>query len=106
MGSQRCRRPPRRRGPTRNFLNEGHNTARDSFYEIKIPLAFLGVTRAQLESQGIGLMIGAGSNSCVDVLSQDDDATLGTPGVETWNSSLEWGDIDSITAPIARIGAW
>jgi hypothetical protein len=51
-------------------------------------------------------MIGAGSNSCVDVLSQDDDATLGTPGVETWNSSLEWGDIDSITAPIARIGAW
>ena len=92
--------------PTRNFLNEGHNTARDSFYEIKIPLAFLGLTKAQLESRGIGLMIGAGSNSCVDVLPQDDGATLDAQGVETWNSSLEWGDIDSITAPFARIGAW
>ena len=92
--------------PTRNFLTEGHNTARDSFYEIKIPLSFLGLTRAQLESQGLGVMIGAGSNSLMDVLPQDDGATLDTPGVESWNSSLEWGDIDSITAPFARIGAW
>ena len=92
--------------PNRNFLNEGHNAARDSFYEIKIPLSFLGLTRAQLESQGLGVMIGAGSNSLVDVLPQDDSATLDTQGVETWNSSLEWGDIDSITAPFARIGAW
>lgn len=92
--------------PTRNFLSEGHDPARDSFYEIKIPLSFLGLTRAQLESQGIGIMIGAGSNSLVDLLPQDDAATLDTPGVETWNSSLEWGDIDSITTPFARIGAW
>ncbi len=49
--------------PTRNFLAEGHATDRDSFYEIKIPLAFLGLTKAQLESPGIGVMIGAGSNS-------------------------------------------
>ncbi|MEX1045411.1 MAG: alpha-amylase family glycosyl hydrolase [Chthoniobacterales bacterium] len=92
--------------PNRNFLSEGHNTARDSFYEIKIPLEFLGVTRAQLENQGIGVMIGAGSNSLVDVLPQDDGATLDTQGVEAWNSPLEWGDIDSITVPFARIGAW
>ena len=92
--------------PARNFATEGHDTARDSFYEIKIPLAFLGLTKAQLESQGLGIMIGAGSNSCVDVLPQDDGATLNTEGVETWNSSLEWGDIDSITTPFARIGSF
>jgi glycosidase len=92
--------------PTRNFLNEGHNTARDSFYEIKIPLAFLGLTKSQLETQGLGVMFGAGSNSLMDVLPQDDGATLDSQGVESWNSSLEWGDIDSITVPFARIGAW
>ncbi|MFM8364621.1 MAG: chitobiase/beta-hexosaminidase C-terminal domain-containing protein, partial [Verrucomicrobiota bacterium] len=92
--------------PARNFITESHDTARDSFYEIKIPLTFLGLTKAQLESQGLGVMIGAGSNSCVDVLPQDDGATLNTQGVETWNSSLEWGDIDSITTPFARVGAF
>jgi hypothetical protein len=51
-------------------------------------------------------MIGAGSNSTVDALPQDDAATLNAQGVESWNSSLEWGDVDSITAPFARIGAW
>ena len=92
--------------PTRNFLAQNHDTARDSFYEIKIPLSFLGITKAQLEAQGLGVMIGAGSNSTVDVLPQDDGATLDTQGVEAWNSPLEWGDVDSITAPFARIGAW
>ena len=92
--------------PTRNFMAQGHNGARDSFYEIKIPLSFLGLTKAQLQSQGIGVMIGAGSNSTVDALPQDDAATLNAQGVESWNSSLEWGDVDSITAPFARIGAW
>lgn len=92
--------------PTRNFMTQGHNGARDSFYEIKIPLNFLGITKAQLESQGLGVMIGAGSASTVDALPQDDGATLNTPGVEAWNSPLEWGDVDSITAPFARIGAW
>jgi hypothetical protein len=92
--------------PTMNFVTQGHNGARDSFYEIKIPLNFLGLTKAQLESQGLGVMIGAGSASTVDVLPQDDGATLDTQGVEAWNSPLEWGDVDSITAPFARIGAW
>lgn len=92
--------------PYRNFLTAGHDVSRDSFYEVKIPLAFLGITRAQLESQGIGVMIGAGSMSTMDTLPQDDGATLDTPGVESYNSSFEWGDTDSITAPFARIGAW
>jgi hypothetical protein len=92
--------------PTRNFMDQGHSGARDSFYEIKIPLNFLGLTKAQLESQGLGVMIGAGSASTVDALPQDDGATLDTQGVEAWNSPLEWGDVDSITAPFARVGAW
>ncbi len=92
--------------PNRNFASLGHDTSRDSFYEMKIPLAFLGLTRAQLESQGLGVMVGAGSNSTLDALPQDDGATLDSEGVEVWNSSLEWGDVDSITAPFARIGAW
>jgi predicted transcriptional regulator len=92
--------------PTRNFAVQGHNGARDSFYEIKIPLNFLGLTKAQLESQGLGVMIGAGSASTVDALPQDDGATLNTQGVEAWNSPLEWGDVDNITAPFARVGAW
>ena len=104
VGDADDRRRPE--APTRNFLTEGHNTARDSFYEIKIPLAFLGLTKAQLESQGLGIMIGAGSDSLMDVLPQDDGATLDSQGVESWNSSLEWGDVDSITTPFARIGAW
>jgi glycosidase len=92
--------------PNRNFLTQGHNTARDSFYEMKIPLAFLGFTRAQLESQGLGVMVGAGSASAMDVLPQDDGATLDTEGVEVYNSPLEWADVDSITVPFARVGAW
>jgi hypothetical protein len=92
--------------PTRNFMTQGHNGARDSFYEIKIPLNFLGLTKAQLESQGLGVMIGAGSASTLDALPQDDGATLNTQGVEAWNSPLEWGDVDSITTPFARVGAW
>jgi glycosidase len=92
--------------PTRNFMTQGHNGARDSFYEIKIPLNFLGLTKAQLESQGLGVMIGAGSASTLDALPQDDGATLNTQGVEAWNSPLEWGDVDNITAPFARVGAW
>lgn len=92
--------------PTRNFLTLGHNQARDSFYEMKIPLSFLGLTRASLESQGLGVMIGAGSASPMDVLPQDDAATLDTPGVESYNSPFEWADTDSITSPFARVGAW
>jgi glycosidase len=92
--------------PYLNFASLGHDTSRDSFYEMKIPLAFLGLTRAQLESQGLGVMIGAGSNSTLDALPQDDGATLDSEGVEAWNSSLEWGDVDSITVPFARVGAW
>lgn len=90
--------------PNRNFLSEGHSTTRDSFYEARIPLAYLQITRAQLESQGIGVMMGAGSMSCMDSL-PNDTTTTDTQGVEVWNSSKEWSDTDNFTTPFARIGA-
>lgn len=91
-------------GANRNFLNEGHSTTRDSFYEMSIPLSYLGITAATLDNNGIGgVMIGAGSASAMDSIPHD-ETTLNTQGVEAWNSSLEWGDVDTFTSPFARIG--
>ena len=89
--------------PTHNFLNEGHNTTRDSFYEMRIPLSYLNVTAAQIESSGIGVMIGGGGESSMDSIPHD-ETTLDTEGVTDWNSSLEWTDDDVFTVPFARIG--
>lgn len=90
--------------PNRNFLAEGHSGARDSFYEMRIPLSYLGLTSAQLESTGIGVMVGAGSASAMDC-APNDGTTVDTPGVEVWESSFEWADTDRFTVPFARIGA-
>jgi hypothetical protein len=90
--------------PTHNYMTLGHSTSRDSFYETRIPLSFLQITRAQLESQGVGVMMGGGSMSCMDSL-PNDSATTDTGGVEAWNSSKEWSDTDSFTTPFARVAA-
>ncbi|HNS80740.1 MAG TPA: alpha-amylase family glycosyl hydrolase [Kiritimatiellia bacterium] len=90
--------------PTRNFLSEGHSTSRDSFYEMSIPLSYLEITAAQLDSgAGIGIMIGGGSESSMDSIPHD-ETTLDLPGVESYNSSFEWGDSDNFTSPFSRIG--
>lgn len=87
-----------------NFKATGHaRTDRDSFYEIKIPMASLGITKAQLESQGIAVMLGAGSLSAIDTI-PNSSATTDTPGTETWNSAREWSDADTFTEPFARVG--
>lgn len=90
--------------PTRDFLTQGHDTSRDSFYEMSIPLSYLGITAAQLDSgAGVGIMVGAGSESAMDSIPHD-ETTLDTPGVESYNSSFEWADSDVFTVPFARIG--
>jgi hypothetical protein len=71
---------------------------------MSIPLSELGLNRAQLESGGIGVQIGAGSTSSMDCI-PNDPATTDTPGVEVYNSSFEWGDSDIFTVDFARIGA-
>lgn len=80
-----------------------HDTARDSFYEIRIPLAFLQVTRSQIEANGIGVMLGAGSVSCMDSIPHD-ETTLDAHGVEVWNSSKDWTDIDHFSNAFSRVG--
>lgn len=85
------------------FLGQGHDTNRDSFYEMAIPFTALGITKAQLESSGIGVFINVGANSSVDSI-PNDGATLNTPNQGGDNSPLEWGDVDEFTAPYARIG--
>lgn len=89
--------------PTVNFLSHGHNTSRDSFYEMRIPLSYLGITASYIEDNGIGLMVGAGSESSMDSIPHD-ETTLASPGVTAWNSSLEWTDDDMFTVPFARVG--
>ena len=90
--------------PTRDFLTQGHSATRDSFYEMSIPLSYLGITAAQLDTgAGIGVMVGAGSTSSMDSLPHD-ETTVDLPGVESYNSSFEWADSDNFTAPFARIG--
>lgn len=86
--------------PLTNYI--GHNKGRDTLYEISIPLSALGLTRASLEANGIGVFINIGSQSSLDTI-PNDGATLNTPGVEVWNSSLEWSDTDLFTSPFARI---
>jgi glycosidase len=88
--------------PNRNFISEGHSGTRDSFYEMRIPLAYLGLTDVQLEANGIGIMVGAGSTSAMDT-APNDPATSNSQGVEAWNSSIEWADADIFTVPFSRI---
>ncbi len=84
-----------------NFIE--HNSARDSFYEMSIPLASLGLTRASLESDGIGVFLTVGGDSALNALPHD-PATLSTPGLSEHDSPLEWADGDVFTVPFARIG--
>lgn len=90
-----------------DMLNTGkngdthQNTSRDGFYEMKIPLTFLGLTRSDLETKGIGVMvIGQGAMDTIP----HDPASIDLPGVETYNSSFEWSDTDLLTSDFARIG--
>lgn len=87
----------------KDFNTMGHDKSRDTFYEMKIPFTALGITRAYLESNGIGVKLGQGEYSCMDTIPQD-LATSDTPGVTQSNSPNEWEDEDLLTTPFARIG--
>lgn len=84
-----------------------HNTKYDSFYEIKIPLATLGITKSDIESKGIGAMViatrGESGLDCIPF-----DATMLDNATESYaadaSTSHEKDDEDVITVPFARIG--
>ena len=84
-----------------------HNTTYDSFYEIKIPLATLGIDKSYIENNGIGAMLVATrGESALDCIPFDTTMLDNATGDYTSDpsTSAEKDDIDNITVPLARIG--
>lgn len=84
-----------------------HDTAFDTFYEMKIPFRALGITKDDVEQNGIGVMqlIGRGESG-IDCLPHDPsmlDNTYENYGNEPSNSH-EKDDSDIITVPLAAVG--
>lgn len=90
-----------------DFVASGHNKSYDQFYEMKIPLASLGITRSDLETKGIGIMhISIYGTSGVNSLPFDKatlDNAFGQYSKDT-STSKEKEDLDVFTSPLARIG--
>ena len=90
-----------------DFLTKGHDTAQDTVYEMKIPFPALGITKDQLTSQGIGVMlISTFGASGIGSLPQD-ETTLDNalePYSADESTSAEKEDTDAFSVPFARIG--
>ena len=83
------------------YVSSGHDTSRDSFYEMAIPFTALGIDKAALEANGLGVFINVGSASSLDTI-PNDGATLNTPGV-TGSNLVGVGRSRQFTAPYARV---
>ena len=88
-------------------LMSGHDTKLDSFYEMKIPLSALGITKDELLKNGIGIMeLSTRGESAMDCLPHDPcmlDNVFGSYAAEPSNTH-EKDDNDNITVPLAKIG--
>lgn len=89
-----------------DLLAAGHSPKQDTIYEMKIPLVAMGITKAQLESNGVGVMLLATfGKDTIESLPHDpttlDHAT--EPYMEA-STTAEKEDGDSFTARFARIG--
>lgn len=92
-----------------NFNTKGHNSADyDFFYELSIPLSELGITKSDVTSNGVGvLLVGTMGLSGLDCLPYDtamnDNANL--PDTKSQeNNSYEKSDADFITTKFAYVG--
>lgn len=90
-----------------NFLDMGHSTSQDTFYTMTIPMDALGITKDQLEENGIGVMhistFGAGGIGCTPMdMTMLDSAT--EPYSADASTSAEKEDTDNITVPLAQLG--
>ncbi len=86
----------------------GHKASMDMFYEISIPLSNLDITASEIEREGIGIMkvstFGTSGMDCLPYdLSMSDNASK--PYSKDSSTSAEKEDEDTITVPLARIGA-
>lgn len=91
----------------KDMMAKGHDTQFDSFYEINIPLSELGITKADIEANGIGAMVVATRGlSGIDCIPHDPsmlDNVSGDCAVDP-STSHEKDDTDTITVPLAAIG--
>ena len=84
-----------------------HDTAIDTFYEIKIPLATLGITKDYLTKNGIGAMwLATRGESPLDCIPFDPSMVDNVKGDYSADpsTSKEKEDMDIITVPLACIG--
>ncbi len=90
-----------------DYKTMNHDTKYDSFYEIKIPLATLGITKDYITSNGIGAMLVATrGESALDCIPYDPSMVDNAKGDYSADPSTseEKEDIDNITVPLACIG--
>ncbi|MDD5796816.1 MAG: starch-binding protein [Oscillospiraceae bacterium] len=92
-----------------DFFDLGYKKSNGYIYEVGIPLSLLGIDRDYIETKGIGAMqILTYGTSAVECLPHD-PTTLDNANVPYGpdpSTSHEKEDIDNITVPLARIGAF
>ena len=93
-----------------DFNTLGHSTATMDFhYEMSVSLASLGVTAADVESRGLGVLLvatmGKSGMDCLPYdLSMNDQADLDDAAGSQEFNSFEKSDLDFITTSFARVG--
>ncbi|MGN1240822.1 MAG: starch-binding protein [Paludibacteraceae bacterium] len=88
-------------------VRRNHQKKYDSFYEIKIPFAALGITQADLTTMGIGvMMIATRGESGIDCLPHDASMLDNVYGdyVHDASTSAEKSDSDTIRCQLADVG--
>ena len=90
-----------------DYKTTSHDTKFDSFYEIKIPLATLGIDKNYLTTNGIGAMLVATrGESALDCIPYDLSMVDNAKGdyASDPSTSHEKDDVDVITSSLAKIG--
>ncbi len=91
-----------------DFFDLGYKDSYGYVYEVAIPLSTLGIDKAYIETKGIGAMqILTYGTSGMDTLPHD-PSMLDNANVEYSydpSTSHEKEDVDTITVPLARVGA-
>lgn len=91
-----------------DLLTKGHDKAQDTTYEMKIPLASLGIDRGYLEGNGVGVMlVSTFGESAIGSLPYDPttlDHAL-DPYTADESTSAEKEDVDTFTAKFASVGS-
>ena len=89
------------------LVQKKHNTKYDSFYEMKIPFATLGITKDYILENGIGaMMVATRGESGIDCLPHDPSMLDNVYGdyIHDKSTSAEKSDSDTIRCQLADIG--